>query len=74
MLDSLDQELSDILPGFNVVDPFGQDSGITLRQIASELSGLPREAPCVVPCNFTTKEMLKRLQSTQLVSSQISLT
>lgn len=25
--------------------------GITFRQIASQLSGLPRECPCVLPCN-----------------------
>ena len=67
VIDSVDDPLSKYAPEFDVKNPF-TDENITLRQIASQMSGLPREAPCVYHCTQTnSKEQLKLLTNRYLV-------
>jgi len=49
---SLDDPLVSHLPGFSVLSPYRTRKSITLRQLASHTSGLPREVP--YPCSFST--------------------
>ena len=67
VIDSVDDPLSKYAPEFDVKNPF-TDENITLRQIASQMSGLPREAPCVYHCTQTNStEQLKLLKNRYLV-------
>ena len=67
VIDSVDDPLSKYAPDFDVKNPFTNEN-ITLRQIASQMSGLPREAPCVYHCTQTTStEQLKLLRNRYLV-------
>jgi CubicO group peptidase (beta-lactamase class C family) len=53
---------------FSIVNPFVVGSpSITFREMASHSSGLPREAPCSIPCNVTTDEILARLSNFTLL-------
>ena len=67
-IDSLDDELSKYAPKFSMPNHFS-DSQPTLRQIASQLGGLPREAPCDQPlvCNISNADMLNRLSTVPLI-------
>jgi CubicO group peptidase (beta-lactamase class C family) len=69
-IESLDDPISDMFPDFTLVNPYATDQqGITWRQVASQNSGLPREAPCTPTlCNESTKEILSRLQNISLIS------
>eukprot|EP01114_Cavostelium_apophysatum_P020307 TRINITY_DN676_c0_g1_i5.p1 TRINITY_DN676_c0_g1~~TRINITY_DN676_c0_g1_i5.p1 ORF type:complete len:515 (+),score=84.78 TRINITY_DN676_c0_g1_i5:227-1771(+) len=62
---SLDDQISDYV-NFSMISPFPMKRGITWRQVASQMSGLPREAPCGI-CNVTTEEILERLTSQYLI-------
>ena len=42
----LDDVVEKYIPHFSVVNPFRTRRGITLRQLASHMGGLSREAPC----------------------------
>lgn len=67
VIDSVDDPLSKYAPNFDVKNPFTNEN-ITLRQIASQMSGLPREAPCVYHCTQTNSaEQLKLLRNRNLV-------
>lgn len=67
VIDSVDDSLSKYVPEFDVKNPF-TDENITLRQIASQMSGLPREAPCMYHCTQTNStEQLKLLRNRYLV-------
>ena len=67
VIDSVDDPLSKYAPDFDVKNPFTNEN-ITLRQIASQMSGLPREAPCVYHCTQTNSaEQLKLLRNRNLV-------
>ncbi|CAI8001938.1 Putative beta-lactamase-like 1 [Geodia barretti] len=77
LVKSLDDPLSDYCPRFSMLNPFNSRN-ITLRQIASQMSGLPREAPCVEPaarevrdgvniCPLTTDEILASLSNESLI-------
>jgi CubicO group peptidase (beta-lactamase class C family) len=75
LVKSLDDPLSDYCPRFSMLNPFNSRN-ITLRQIASQMSGLPREAPCTAvvtedgtinACPQTTDEILDRLQDVSLM-------
>ena len=71
IIKSLDDEISDYASGFSMPNPYGS-SQPTLRQLASQLGGLPREAPCdkLMFCqNISNAEMLNRLKSTPLISA-----
>ncbi|XP_065178743.1 putative beta-lactamase-like 1 [Sycon ciliatum] len=67
----LDSELAHLLPGFGVVNPFQTGRGITLRQLASHMAGLSREAPCAdmynSDCATPESMILERLRSLPLV-------
>lgn len=64
---SIDDPLSDYIPEFSIRNPFTRDN-ITLREIASQMSGLPREAPCIYHCMGTNSvEQLSRLRNRSLV-------
>ncbi|XP_062513300.1 putative beta-lactamase-like 1 [Corticium candelabrum] len=68
---SLDDELHKYIPEFDINNPFGTKS-ITLRQMMSQLSGLPREAPClygsIKTCHGTTNEdIYARLKQQSLI-------
>ena len=66
---SLDDPVSAYMPGFQVINPFEGEQP-TLFQLATQLSGLPREAPCPGPLmgcyNATNADMVKRLSQTLL--------
>lgn len=70
---SVDDPVRKTVPDFNMIDGFhsadsGYQTSITWRQIASQLSGVPREAPCpFAACAYTTEEMLARLQKVHLI-------
>ncbi|XP_003387189.1 PREDICTED: putative beta-lactamase-like 1 [Amphimedon queenslandica] len=69
---SLDDPLTKYAPDFKINNTFSK-SDITLRQMASQLSGLPREAPCgLTPlglniCPLTNSEILSKLSSQNLL-------
>ncbi|KXJ20212.1 putative beta-lactamase-like 1 [Exaiptasia diaphana] len=67
IISSIDDPLNKYVPDFVINNPFTNES-ITLRQIMNQLSGLPREAPCVL-CNRneTTEEQLMFLKNQSLV-------
>ena len=67
LIDSLDDPLSKYAPAFYIQNPF-TEGNITIRQIASQMSGLPREAPCFYTCvNATTANQLSALRNRSLV-------
>ena len=67
LISSLDDPLSKYAPDFHIDNPFTQQN-ITLRQIASQMAGLPREAPCVYHCNGSTRQnQLFQLRNRSLV-------
>eukprot|EP00052_Salpingoeca_macrocollata_P030652 m.320415 g.320415 ORF g.320415 m.320415 type:complete len:488 (+) comp24050_c0_seq1:188-1651(+) len=65
----LDQTLSSVYPQLSIQNPFG-GRGITLKQLACHMSGLPRESPCpnmfYTGCNATEADILERLKDTVL--------
>ncbi len=63
---SIDDPLSKYAPGFDINNPYTGEA-ITLRQIASQMSGLPREAPCIFSCNTTSAEQIALLRNRTLV-------
>lgn len=66
-ISSIDDPLSKYAPDFAIVNPYTNEN-ITLREIASQMSGLPREAPCVYHCSDTdSAEQLALLQNRTLV-------
>lgn len=68
LIDSIDDPLSKYAPNFHINNPFNGEN-ITLRQMASQMSGLPREAPCVTcVSNETTEEQLVHLKNRSLVA------
>ncbi|CAI8016876.1 Putative beta-lactamase-like 1 [Geodia barretti] len=66
---SLDDPLNDFCPSFHINNRFTSSSeDITLRQVMTSMSGLPREAPCGQPedpavnlCPHDTTTILERL-------------
>eukprot|EP01113_Clastostelium_recurvatum_P034364 TRINITY_DN4654_c0_g1_i3.p1 TRINITY_DN4654_c0_g1~~TRINITY_DN4654_c0_g1_i3.p1 ORF type:complete len:606 (+),score=123.90 TRINITY_DN4654_c0_g1_i3:99-1820(+) len=71
---SLDDPISKYWPNMTFLDPFTAQDGNdghtspTFIQLATHLSGAPREAPCIiVNCNLTNEEMLPLLQQTMLI-------
>ena len=67
MIGSIDDPLSKYIPDFSIKNPFTTDN-ITLREIASQMSGWPREAPCIYHCEGTSStEQLKLLRNRSLV-------
>ena len=66
-ISSLDDPLSKYAPEFVIRNPYTNEN-ITLREIASQMSGLPREAPCMFSCsNTTSAEQLALLKNRTLV-------
>ena len=65
-ISSIDDPLSKYAPNLDIKNPFTKDN-ITLREIASQMSGLPREAPCLFDCNTTSAEQLALLKNRTLV-------
>ena len=68
VISSLDDPLSKYSPKFKMKNYFS-NAQPTLRQIASQLAGLPREAPCDAPlvCNISNEDMIDRLSSVPLI-------
>lgn len=67
LIDSIDDPLSKYAPNFHINNPFNGEN-ITLRQMASQMSGLPREAPCVTCVSGeTTEDELLHLKNRSLV-------
>lgn len=67
MIGSIDDPLSKYIPDFSIKNPFTTEN-ITLREIASQMSGLPREAPCIYLCEGTNStEQLKLLRNRSLI-------
>eukprot|EP01102_Stenamoeba_stenopodia_P003600 TRINITY_DN13786_c0_g1_i1.p1 TRINITY_DN13786_c0_g1~~TRINITY_DN13786_c0_g1_i1.p1 ORF type:complete len:568 (+),score=83.50 TRINITY_DN13786_c0_g1_i1:31-1704(+) len=76
---SIDDLISEYLPGFNMTNPFVKDHDnfayIYLEELASHLAGLPRTSPCVadsavpgVGClNITTDQILANCQGQPLI-------
>ena len=67
MIGSIDDPLSKYIPEFSMKNPFTSDN-ITLREIANQMSGLPREAPCIYDCEGTNStEQLELLRNRSLI-------
>lgn len=67
LIGSIDDPLSKYIPEFSIRNPFTDDN-ITLREIASQMSGLPREAPCIYHCEGTNSiEQLAILRNRSLI-------
>lgn len=67
VIGSIDDPLSKYIPEFSIRNPFTSDN-ITLREIASQMSGLPREAPCIHLCEGTNStEQLAFLRNRSLI-------
>ena len=71
-LRSLDDDIMEYLPeGFSVINPFETNQRITIRQLMSHMSGLPREVPCentfVTGCNVSYEEIYRNLASLELI-------
>ena len=68
---SLDSAVADLFPGgaFGYRSPYPTDRPMTLRQLASHTSGLPRETPFVcVHCNETEAMILAAVKQQWLVN------
>ena len=65
-ISSIDDPLSKYAPNFAIKNPYTNEN-ITLREIASQMSGLPREAPCLFSCNTTSAEQLALLKNRSLI-------
>jgi len=66
VVESLDDPLSKYAPDFEYANVFSKSKKhqFTLRQLASQLSGMQRELPCFMfDCHLDTKEILKRLKT-----------
>ena len=67
LIESLDDPLSKYAPEFFIQNPYTKEN-VTIRQIASQMSGLPREAPCFYICeNVTSADQLQQLKNRSLV-------
>ena len=67
LIGSIDDPLRKYIPEFSIKNPFTSDN-ITLREIASQMSGLPREAPCIYHCEGTNStEQLALLRNRSLI-------
>lgn len=66
LIDSLDDPLNKYVPEFYIQNPY-TNGNVTIRQIMSQMSGLPREAPCFYICNTTSAEQLQLLKNRSLV-------
>lgn len=67
LIKSLDDPLSKYAPEFCIQNPYTKEN-VTVRQIASQMSGLPREAPCFYICeNVTSADQLQQLKNRSLV-------
>ncbi|KAK2564739.1 Beta-lactamase-like protein 2 [Acropora cervicornis] len=67
----LDDPFKKYLPEFSIKDPFNSHD-ITLREMVSHLSGLPREAPCFPQvkqgvCQVNNSVMIQRIKNLSLV-------
>ena len=70
---SLDTPLPSLIPGFQVYDPWQSARAISLRELISHTSGLPRSSPCPIGdpslgCNITLSQCLARLRAMTLIS------
>ena len=66
-ISSIDDPLSKYAPNFAIKNPYTNEN-ITLREIASQMSGLPREAPCLYSCrNATSAAQLALLKDRTLI-------
>ena len=66
-ISSIDDPLSKYAPNFVIKNPYTNEN-ITLREIASQMSGLPREAPCLYSCsNTSSAEQLALLKDRTLI-------
>lgn len=63
----MDDRLVDYAPKFSIKNPYSGSNGITFRQVSTQLSGLPRETPCVIPCAVTSEDIYKQLENQYLI-------
>ena len=73
-LRSLDDDITEYLPEFSIINPFNSNRGITIRQLLSHMSGLPQETPCsnssiiiLTGCDLSYKDIYKNLASLELM-------
>lgn len=70
-LRSLDADITEYLPEFSIINPFKTNRGITVRQLMSHMSGLPRESPCanmfITGCDLPYEDIYKNLASIELM-------
>ncbi|KAH3742550.1 Protein AATF [Pelomyxa schiedti] len=70
---SLDDPISKLVPSFSMPNPWATTrDGVTWRQAASQVAGLPRAPPCVPPtsteeCTEDTATILERLKTIPLI-------
>lgn len=71
LLPSLDDDITTYLPEFKIINPYQTQRGITFRQLASHMAGLPRNPPCKglfsTGCNITDKQMYTNLATLELM-------
>lgn len=70
-LRSLDADITEYLPEFSIINPFKTNRGVTVRQLMSHMSGLPRETPCanmfISGCNLSYDDVYKNLANIELM-------
>jgi len=71
----LDDELVSFFPDFRLQNRFATKRGITFRQLATHLAGLPRESPCANfnNCSMDNKLAFARLQKLEYISPSDTL-
>jgi CubicO group peptidase (beta-lactamase class C family) len=69
---SLDDTVEQYIPSFRPLNPYQTRRKITLRQLASHLSGLSREEPCLAQRdNCTEAEIMELIAKRWLVLPQV---
>lgn len=70
-IDSLYSDVTTVLPELKIRDPFKHKRSITFDQLASHMSGLPRESPCprlfYDGCNSTFEDIYELLSQMELI-------
>ncbi len=67
---ALDDEIRKFLPSFRIQSPYPPSRrGITLRQLATHLGGIPRESPCASfeECDQTVDEALAKIANLSII-------
>lgn len=71
LLPSLDDSVTFFLPEFKIGNPYRTQRGVTFRQLAGHMAGMPRNPPCkglfTTGCNITDEQMYANLATLELI-------